>query len=808
MEQKTKAQLQCYHCGEAVTGQPVSYDDKSFCCAGCKTVYQVLNQHGLCDYYSQGDRPGINQRVEVRRDKFAFLENETIRQQLIRFADDQQTQAVFYLPQMHCASCLWLLEHLQKLDAGIHYSRVDFPRKEVTVTFNEQQVSLRAVAELLTSIGYEPHISLNNLEQKPRNLFNRKRLYKLGVAGFCFSNIMMLSFPEYFGLEGMRKQYDLTPVFRYLNLALSLPVLFYSASEFFQSGWAGLRNRFLNIDAPIALAILITFGRSVYEIVTGAGAGYLDSMSGIVFFMLIGRFLQDRTQQSLSFDRDYTSYFPIAVNKLVEGKEVPTPLPELRNGDSVVIHSQEIIPADGILVRGDAAIDYSFVTGESVPVEKKISEIIYAGGRQVGGKIELLLVKDVSQSYLTNLWNKESMRSEDSNTDSWVHPAARYFTAILFTITAIAAVYWSINNPGKLWPAVTAALIVACPCSLLLSHTFTNGHVMRAFDRAGFYIRNASVIERMTRITHVVFDKTGTLTDGHQFDVIAKGDTIDETTSATLAAIAAQSNHPLSKAINQYLQRPQVLEVEALKEHPGRGVEAWVNDRHVRFGSPSFVWGEDHFNQDATVVAWSIDKQWNGFFLLKNHYRKGLAGMIGKLHRRFSVSVLSGDNAGEKENIYQVVKQPFKVLFNQAPADKLAFIESMQKNDENVLMVGDGLNDAGALKVAKVGIAVTDDINNFSPGCDAILEAARLPNLHQYLWMARRSKQVVIASFILSILYNVVGLSFALQALLSPLVAAILMPSSSISIIVLTWLGIESGRHRLRVRKVSNNRKQ
>lgn len=194
MEQKTTAQLQCYHCGEAVTGPPVGYDDKSFCCAGCKTVYQVLNQHGLCEYYAQGDAPGINQRVEVRKDKFAFLENDSIRQQLIRFADEQQTQAVFYLPQMHCASCLWLLEHLQKLNPGIHYSRVDFPRKEVTVTFNEQLVSLRAVAELLTSIGYEPHISLNNLEQKPRNLFNRKRLYKLGVAGFCFSNIMMLSF--------------------------------------------------------------------------------------------------------------------------------------------------------------------------------------------------------------------------------------------------------------------------------------------------------------------------------------------------------------------------------------------------------------------------------------------------------------------------------------------------------------------------------------------------------------------------------------------------------------------------------------
>ena len=796
MEQQVQAQTRCYHCGEELPGQPVLYDEKSFCCAGCKTVYQVLNQHGLCEYYDRSEAPGINQRVAVRKDKFSFLDNESIRQQLIRFADDTQTQAVFYLPQMHCASCLWLLEHLQKLDAGIFHSRVDFPRKEVSVTFDESRISLRGVAELLTGIGYEPHISLNSLEQKPRNFFNRSRLYKLGVAGFCFSNIMLLSFPEYVGLDGVKEQYDLTPVFRYLNLLLSLPVLLYSASEFFQSGWAGLRNRFLNIDAPIALAILITFLRSVYEIVTATGAGYLDSMSGIVFFMLIGRVLQDRTQQSLSFDRDYTSYFPIAVNKLVDGEEVPTPLPELRNGDSVIIHSHEIIPADGILVRGEAAIDYSFVTGESVPVEKRISEIIYAGGRQMGGRIELLLVKDVSQSYLTNLWNKESMRTEESATDSWVHPAARYFTAVLFTLTALAAAWWYVHDPAKIWPAVTSALIVACPCSLLLSHSFTNGHIIRAFDRAGFYIRNAAVIERLARITHVVFDKTGTLTDGRRFDMEAKGDPLDEELTMLLASVASQSHHPLSKAIQQYLAVKPV-QPDAVREHPGRGVEAWMHDRHIRLGSPAFVWGHDHFGQENTVVAWSIDNRQQGFFLLRNHYRQGMARMINHLLRRSRISVLSGDNAGERDNIIRMVQRPAHVLFNQAPADKLAFIEQLKEQGETVMMVGDGLNDAGALKLAQVGVAVTEDINNFSPGCDAILEASRLSHLHRYLWMARHGKRVVVASFVISILYNVVGLSFAFRALLSPLVAAILMPASSITIILFTWLGIELSRKRL-----------
>lgn len=798
MEIKTDNATLCYHCGEELPAeQSIVYDDKNFCCAGCKTVYQVLNQHDLCDYYHRTEKPGINQRVQVRKDKFTFLENEDIRQKLIQFSDGDQTQVIFYLPQMHCASCLWLLEHLYKMDEGITHSRVNFPKKEVSILFNEKKISLRKVAEILTSIGYEPHISLNDLGNKPRNLFNRDRIYKLGVAGFCFGNIMMMSFPEYFGLDGVEDAYNLTPIFRYLNLLLSLPVLFYSASEFFISGWAGLKNRFLNIDAPIALAILITFSRSVYEILSGTGAGYLDSMSGIVFFMLIGRILQDRTQQSLSFDRDYTAYFPIAVNKIIEGKEVPVPLPELRNGDSIIIHSQEIIPADGILVRGQAAIDYSFVTGESIPVEKQISEIIYAGGRQMGGNIELLLVKDVSQSYLTNLWNKESMRSDDNgNNDSWVHPVSRYFTLVLFTLTAIAGVYWWINDPSKMWPAITTALIVACPCTLLLSNSFTNGHIIRAFDRAGMYVRNAAVVERLVKITTVVFDKTGTLTDGRRYDISYKGDSMDEHLRQLLASVAAQTQHPLSKAVLQYLA-VKPFPIAHVKEHPGRGVEAWVDDQYIKLGSPMFVWGQDHFDSNASVVAWKLDDGRQGLFLLKNHYRQGVEKMLRKLLHNKKAAVLSGDNDAEKNNILRLLGKPADIKFNQTPADKLAYIETLKHNGEYVLMVGDGLNDAGALKVANVGIAVTDDVNNFSPGCDAILDADKLDRLHAFVAMAHRGRKVVIGSFIISLLYNVIGLSIAYQGLMSPLVAAILMPSSSISIIVITWLGIETGRKKL-----------
>ncbi|CAN5466071.1 heavy metal translocating P-type ATPase metal-binding domain-containing protein [soil metagenome] len=781
----------CFHCGETVPAQAIiSFDDKAFCCAGCKTVYQILSKNGLCEYYDYAETPGINQRQAVRENKYAFLEDKSIRDQLIQYADGDTVQVVFYLPQIHCSSCLWLLEHLQNLHAGIISSRVDFNKKEVTILYNESLLGLKQLAELLTSVGYEPHISLNSLDKKPKKYYNRQRLYRLGVAGFCFSNIMMMSFPEYFGMKGVKEAFDIAPMLRNLIVLLSLPVLFYSAQEFFKSGWSGLKHGFLNIDAPIALAILITFGRSLYEILSGTGPGYFDSMSGIVFFMLTGRVLQDRTQQSLAFDRDYTSYFPVAVNKIIDGIEKPVALPELKNGDSIIIHSQEIVPADGILVRGQAVMDYSFVTGESIPVEKHISEIIYAGGKQVGGNIELVLVKDVSQSYLTNLWNKESMRREDSNEDSFVHKISRYFTIVLFAIAGSAATWWYFHDPTKIWPAVTAVLIVACPCALLLSNTFTNGHIIRLFDRAKFYVRNALVVERMCRVNHIVFDKTGTITSNQNFRVIHRGNHLHTDERDMLGAVASQSSHPLSLSVAKFLKTKKHC-VGNFKEHPGKGCEAWINDKHVLLGSPSFVMGKNDIADSGSMVAYRIDQDVHGYFLIKNEYRYGIKRMLLLLNKSFKLSVISGDNNTENSRLQQLAGAKANLFFNQSPEDKLQYTENLQRDGDKVMMIGDGLNDAGALKNSLVGVAVTESMNNFSPACDAILEAERLPNLHQYIKMAKRGKQIVIASFIISICYNITGLSFAVQGTLSPMIAAILMPASSISIILFTWIAIQ-----------------
>jgi len=776
----TTVKTQCYHCGEDCESV-VQFDGKTFCCDGCKMVYRLLNKNELCDYYNLNAAPGVNRRIAIRKDKFTFLDDEVIAGKLIEFKDAEQTRITLYLPQMHCSSCLYLLENLHKLNSAIISSRVNFPAKEITIIFSKG-ISLRQVAELLAETGYEPYISLNDIKQaKPKAA--RHLLYKLGIAGFCFANIMLLSFPEYLGLDAAKD--NLTCLFRIMNCVLALPVVLYSALPFYTSAIGGLRHRFLNIDAPIVLAIAVTFGRSMYEVITGVGSGYFDSMTGIVFFMLAGRILQDRTYDRLSFERDYTSYFPIAVTVIKNNAGVPVALPAIKTGDTLLIHHDELVPADGILTKGKAWIDYSFVTGESIPLLKEVGEIVYAGGRQTGGNIEVLTVKNVSQSYLTNLWENAGKKTEVKQT-SFVHLLSRYFTYVLFGIAIITAVYWLRHDAHVVWRAVTAILIVACPCALLLSNTFTNGHILRILSRHKIYLKNAGVIEGMAKADYIVFDKTGTLTYANDEDVTYCGMPLTVLQQAAIAELAAQSNHPLSRTITQKLHKQTELVVSDFIELPGLGIEGKIQNRKYRLGSAKYIKGATGSTNADTTVWVEEDGVTIGCFTFSNHYRN-IDDLLAALCARHKMAVLSGDNDSEKQHLQHLLGKNVPLLFFQKPEDKLLFIQKQRQAGYKVMMIGDGLNDAPSLLQSDVGIAVADGINNFTPASDAIIEASQLPMLHKFIRLCTINKRIVIASFIMSILYNVVGLSFAVQGMLSPLIAAILMPASSLSILLLTF---------------------
>ncbi len=784
--------LQCYHCGEHCD-RSISTDQKYFCCEGCKFVYQLLEENGLCNYYELSERPGIKVRGKFTSQRFAYLDNEEVKRKLLRFDDGNISHVSFYLPQMHCASCIWLLENLHSIDPGILFSKSNFQRKDIFIAFDPTKISLRKVVELLAFTGYEPYISLHDGEKKRGKKTNRKKIFKIGVAGFCFMNIMMLSFPEYFS-SGNIGNITLQKVFSYLNLVLSLPVFFYSANEFFISAWKGLQQKWLNIDAPIALAVLVTFGRSIYEIISGTGAGYLDSMSGIVFFMLVGRWFQDKTYDSFSFDRDYKSYFPLGVTLLKDGKEETSTISALQMGNRILVRQNEMIPADAIVVKGRGNIDYSFVSGENTPVVKRRGELVYAGGKQLGPAIEMEVVNPVEQSYITQLWNNDVFTQEKNKERSFIHPWSRYFTLVLFLIAGGAAIYWSFIDSSRIWPSVTAALIVACPCSLLLSATFTFGNMLRHFGNNKLYLKNSSVIEALSKVDTIVFDKTGTLTHSAQAEVFYEGDKFTEDEINMIYSLVKESVHPLSRIIKQELMVTHSvypLPVKSFKEVAGKGLKGIVGDKQIRLGSWQFV-GEDDFFRDPSLtgeVHVSIDGVYKGYYKISNQYREGVADMIRTLpSKKYQLHVLSGDNDAEQRNLRSIFGKQANILFGQSPQDKLNYINKLKNEGRKVLMLGDGLNDAGALKQSDVGVAVSENTSQFTPACDAIMDSNEVSKLYHFIRYAGSGKNVITWSFILSILYNIVGLSFAVQGLLSPLIAAILMPVSSISIVTFVTL--------------------
>ena len=782
----------CYHCG-VTCDDSIQLNEKTFCCSGCKLVFQLLDEHGLCQYYDLTDMPGLTAKGHFVSDKYNYLDNEAIQEQLIQFKLGDQAHVVFYLPQIHCVSCVWLLENLHKINPGIIQSQTHFEKKEIKVVYHPSQISLKQLVQLLAFVGYEPVIHLGGNDWLKKKKVNKKQLFKIGIAGFCFSNIMMLSFPEYLSNDALELG-NLRTFFIYINLLLSLPVLLYSASGFFISAYTGLRQKWLNIDAPIALAIAVTFLRSAYEILTQTGAGYLDSMSGIVFFMLIGRWFQDKSYDSFAFDRDYTSFFPLGITILQAGAEINKPLSELKKGELVLIKSDEMIPADAILLSDGALVDYSFVSGENAPIEVSKGALVYAGGIQKGRAIQLEVVKPVGQSYITQLWNNPLLKSEKNIEKSFVHPWSQYFTIILFLIAIATGIYWRIYDTSKILPAVTAVLIVACPCSLLLTVTFTYGNVLRWLGKQKFYCKNASVIEAINKIDTIVFDKTGTLTNHQDTHLKYEGAALTDSEMLAIKSITKESLHPLSQLIAQYYisKVPGVTEVAKIENFIGKGTKAICGDIEIVMGSRTFLLSNNIVvsqDYEASVVYLAMNRQFKGVYKVNHMYRTGISVLANKLKNSgFQLHLLSGDHPTEKNNLMHLLGKDVTMLFEQSPEDKLNYIQDLQSQGRKVMMVGDGLNDAGALQKSNVGVAVTDQSHLFTPASDAILAGGQMSLLNELINYAKKAKLIIVLIFILSIVYNLVGMCFATTAQLSPMVAAILMPISSISIVAVSAL--------------------
>ena len=790
---------ECYHCGGPIEDEHIHIHDKDFCCLGCQTVYEILSENDLCEYYDLEKNPGIRLKARQFEGKFDYLENPDIKAKLLDFASDEREKIRLSLPAIHCSSCIWLLENLAKLSEGIISSRVNFLSKELRLDYNPQETSLKKIAELLTTIGYEPEFSLQDYEGKKGKKINNGLVLRVGVAGFCFGNIMLLSFPEYFGFEGLSDE-SIRVFIGYLNLALALPVVLYCSTPYYDSAYKALRKGFINIDFPIVLGIAALFFRSTYELLSNTGAGYFDSLAGLLFFLLVGRWFQSRTYESLSFERDYKAYFPVAVGKWIKGEIISTPINDLDCGDHIMIRNQELIPADSRLIEGDARIDYSFVSGEIEPMKVGRGELVYAGGRQMGSQVRLEVIKPVSQSYLTSLWNEAGEEKADLSKEATINKISKNFTFVVLFIAFASLAYWLVFDSSKALNAFSAVLIVACPCALSMATPFTLGNVMRVFGRNGFYLKNALVVETLADVNDLVFDKTGTITQTGKNKVSFEGKALTEEEKKMVALLTSQSTHILSRQILDFLKLlpGKSSQISNYVEIPGQGIQAQIASNKILLGSASFLQNHEIENIHAqqtisgSEVWLAIDGQFKGRFVIKAEYRKNIKETISQLSANYRVSLISGDTEQQKQELEGIFPSNTPMLFKQSPGDKEKYIIAKKSAGNKVAMIGDGLNDGIALRSSHAGIAISDDVNTFTPASDAILDGKKLHMLPDLLSFSKIGKRIIYAAFTISFLYNIVGLAFAVTGNLTPIFAAILMPLSSITVVSFATFSITS----------------
>jgi len=795
----------CYHCGTLCRTGVFEQDHKAFCCRGCLTVFEILTENGLADFYQLSDSAGVKVNGTASEEQFRFLDEPAVRERIVDYTDAKLTRATFQIPSIHCIACVWLLENLFRLKPGLGQSQVNFLRKEVALSFSTANVKLSEVVALLASLGYAPELMLSALDAKPLGRASRQLWIQLGLAGFAFGNIMLFSISAYLGLDafagpGFRKMVGV------ISLALALPVVIYSAADYWRAAWTSLRQRLLNIDVPIAAGLIAIFAQSSYEVLTGAGDGYFDSLTGLIFFLLCGRLFQQKTYDRLAFDRDYRAFFPLSVTRKSGAFERTVSIAQLAMGDRLIIRNGELIPADVKLVGGPALIDYSFVTGESEPVAKSEGDYLYAGGRQLGGAIEVEMVKAVSQSYLTSLWNQEAFRKEKRATlNQLTNTYSQRFTKIILVVAIGAAIFWLYADPALALKAFASVLIVACPCALALAAPFALGAAQRVLATRKVFLKNPYVLETLARVDAVVFDKTGTLTVPGAGSLMWKGGSLSELEERWLFSMTRHSTHPLPVRIGEAIKRDYFPEpVRSFLETTGCGMEGSVDGHEIWMGAATWIAtrGVDldqiaathNATHGCSAVHVAIDGKYRGSFLLTGAVRPETEELIQALKGDCEIALLSGDNEKQRHQFRELFKDSSQLRFNQSPLDKLGYIRQLQQNGRTVMMVGDGLNDAGALKQSDVGVAVVENVSAFSPASDVILAAGMVTRMAEVLRYAKQSVRVVRAAFLISTLYNLIGIGIAASGRLSPVVCAILMPLSSISVVgfacgMATWLG-------------------
>ncbi len=769
----------CRHCGLPIQGTG------AFCCRGCENVHLILNTRGLGEYYDLKEGAYCfqpPQAITWKHERFDHLDGPEVRPRYV----SESGEVRFYVEGIHCVACLWLLERLPRMMPGLKACRLDLSQSLLTLTL-EPGTALAPVAGLIQDLGYRPHAvpsdqDAEDLQRKER----RRALLRMGVAAACTGNLMLMAVPLYGGATGAFAE-----LFRWLSLGLYLPIAFWAASPFYRSALGALRTRRINIDVPIALALILGALVSTFNLITGSVHIYFDSLGALVFLLLASRhYLREVQARASRTSQLLQTFFAPVAHRRVEGVLMDVPPDHLALGDWVAVRTGERLPADGLLREGAGQINAAWLTGESVPQEVRPGDAVFAGSVNEGGEVVMEVTAPLGESRLGRILlqlEKETRSPIIGMTDA----LSRGF---LFTVLAVAAAVFLAfvhTHPAEGLNRALSLLIVTCPCALALATPLTFSHALARAYRRGDVLKQGEALERLAQVQTVFFDKTGTLTRG-ELSVVGWEDLSGqaEENRALVKALEADSLHPIARALRHHLEAAAGLPVEGVTETPGRGVEGHWRGLTVRMEAVPDPEGS------ATCIGLRVGGELRARVRLADALRPEARETVQALRAMgLRVAILSGDAPPVVSRLAEVLGLPPEAACAAlSPEAKLAMVEATPK----ALMVGDGANDALALQKAHVGVAMHGGMDLSLKVADAYLSRPDLRAVADLVVLGRETRRVLIRNFALSIAFNLVGGGASILGWINPLAAAVIMPLSSITVLLSSTLATAEIRRRFR----------
>lgn len=785
MEANLESLRACTHCGNPIPRVSTS----QFCCLGCDTVYHWIQDHELQKYYDLkgSSRPIRKPHVTSDTlDTYRYLDDPEFLK-LYSWQTSEGRWMEFYVEGVHCTACVWLTEKITEIIDDVNYIRLNLGNSIATVRINKSG-AFSSVALALQNMGYRPHPVKQGESAELQNQENRRFLVRIGVAGACAGNIMLLAVSLYSGVSG-----TLAELFHWMTFGLFLPVLFFCAIPFYKSTWYALKSKQISIDIPVVFGILLGAFVSTVNLFLGDDRVYFDSLSALVFLLLSTRYVLKRTQQ-FALDSSHLLQFltPAGVhrwNALLQRYEEVS-LNQVSVGDRIQVLPSESVPVDGIVLKGSSSLNCALLSGESEPQKVAPQEMIFAGTVNLGSPLEVQVTQSGSKTRIGRiLESTETLLTKKAPITQFADRVSRYFVVAVMILSGIVF-FWSI--PGDWHEGLNRALaivIVTCPCTFALITPLALSITLGKLARAGILVKGPDVLERLSQVKSVFLDKTGTLTFGTPQVTLWN---VPKDLSSQIFAIESCSTHPVAKAIVNYLL-PQITKpippVQEINETLGIGIRGLVEGDWIELKRADT-------STEGTEISIYKNSIWVGRAVLMDQIRPDAKKAVELLKSlNLTPWILSGDHRTAVTQVAQLVGIDFKNChFETSPEEKSRIIQ----DHSPTLMVGDGANDAMALARAFVSISVHGGVEISLRAADIYIRIPGVQPIFELILISRETLRVVRRNLAFSIFYNLIAGGFALMGKVNPLFAAILMPVSAFTVFLSSSIGTSALRKALK----------